>query len=87
MSRDQAARRFLFVLLIASLLLVGYVAWPIATPLLLASVLAVVLMPVQAHLRRWLGGRNALAAGLLVMAVLFLVVGPLLGLTAVLVMV
>src|SRR5262245_24717001 len=84
-SRDQAARRFLFVLLIASLVLVGYVAWPIATPLLLAGVFAVVLMPVQARLRRWLGGRNALAAGLLVVAVLFLVVGPLLGLTAVLV--
>ena len=85
MSRDQAARRFLLVLLIASLLLVGYVAWPIATALLLASVLAVVLMPLQARLRRWLGGRDALAAGLLVVAVLFLVVGPLLGLTAVLV--
>src|SRR5262245_5214099 len=39
-SRDQAARRFLFVLLIASLVLVGYVAWPIATPLLLAGVFA-----------------------------------------------
>ena len=85
MSRDQAARRFLFVLLIASLLLAGYVAWPLATPLLLAGVLALVLAPVQERLTRWLRGRNALAAGLLVLAVLFLVVGPLLGLTAVLV--
>ena len=39
-SRDQAARRFLFVLLVASLLLVGYVAWPLATALLLACGLA-----------------------------------------------
>jgi len=84
-SRDQAARRFLFVLLIASLLLVGYVAWPLATPLLLASVLAVVLAPLQGRLRRLLGGRNALAAGLLVVAVLFLLVGPLLGLATFLV--
>jgi predicted PurR-regulated permease PerM len=83
--RDQAARRFHFALLIASVALVGYVAWPLATPLLLAAVLAVVLAPLQVRLRRWLRGRDALAAGLLVLAVLFLVVGPLLGLTAVLV--
>lgn len=85
MPRDQAARRFLFVLLVASLLLVGYVAWPLATALLLAAVLAVVLAPLQARLKRWLGGRGAVAAGVLVLAVLFLVVGPLLGLTAFLV--
>jgi len=84
-SRDQAARRFVFVLLIASLLLVGYVAWQLATALLLAAVLAVVLAPVQARLSRWLRGRRGIAAGLLVLAVLFLVVGPLLGLTAFLV--
>jgi predicted PurR-regulated permease PerM len=84
-SRDQAARRFLFVLLIASLLLVAYVAWPLATALLLAAVLAVVLAPLQARLERLLGGRKGIAAGILVLGVLFLVVGPLLGLTAVLV--
>jgi predicted PurR-regulated permease PerM len=82
---DQPARRFVFVLLIASLLVVGYVAWPIATALLIAAVLAVVLAPVQERLSRWLRGRRALAAGILVLAVLFLVVGPLLGLTTVLV--
>ena len=85
MSRDQAARRFLFVLLVASLVLVGYVAWPLATALLLAAVLAVVLAPLQARLKGWLGGRGTIAAGVLVLAVLFLVVGPLLGLTAFLV--
>ena len=82
---DQAARRFHFTLLVASLALVGYIAWPLVTPLLLAAVLAVVLAPLQARLRRWLRGRDALAAGLLVLAVLFLVVGPLLGLAAVMV--
>jgi predicted PurR-regulated permease PerM len=84
-SRDQAARRFLFVLLVASLLLVGYVAWPLATALLLAAVLAVVLAPLQARLKRLLRGRDGVAAGILVLGVLFLVVGPLLGLAAFLV--
>jgi predicted PurR-regulated permease PerM len=84
-SREVAARRFLFALLIASLALVAYVAWPLATALLLAAVLAVVLAPLQRRLTRWLRGRRSLAAGILVLAVLFLLVGPLLGLTAFLV--
>jgi len=66
---DQSARRFLLVMLIASLLAVGYVAWPIATALLSAAVLAVVLAPVQARLSRWLRGRRAISAGILVLAV------------------
>src|SRR5918998_6727826 len=83
--REIAARRFLFALLIASLGLVAWVAWPLATALLLAAVLAVVLAPLQRRLTRWLGGRRGVAAGILVLAVLFLLVGPLLGLTAFLV--
>jgi predicted PurR-regulated permease PerM len=83
--RELAARRFLFVALIASLALVAYVAWPLATALLLAAVLAAVLAPMQRRLSGWMGGRRALAAGILVLAVLFLLVGPLLGLTAFLV--
>jgi predicted PurR-regulated permease PerM len=83
--RELAARRFLFALLIASLAVVAYVAWPLATALLLAGVLAVVLAPLQRRLSRWLGGRRGIAAGILVVAALFLLVGPLLGLTAFLV--
>jgi predicted PurR-regulated permease PerM len=83
--RELAARRFLFALLIGSLALVVYVAWPLATALLLAAVLAVVLAPLQRRLTRWLRGHRAIAAGILVLAVLFLLVGPLLGLTAFLV--
>jgi predicted PurR-regulated permease PerM len=83
--RELAARRFLFALLILALALVGYVAWPLATSVLLAGVLAAVLAPLQARLSRWLRGRHAVAAGILVLAVLFLVIGPLLGLTAFLV--
>ena len=83
--QDQAARRFLFVLLIASMALVAYVAWPLASALLIAAVLAVVLEPVEDWLSARLGGRRGLASGILVLAVLFLLVAPLIGLTAVLV--
>src|SRR5262249_30796168 len=72
-------------MLITSLVVVGYVAWPIASVLLVAAVLAVVLAPVQQRLSRWLGGRRAIAAGILVAAVLFLLIGPLLGVTTVVV--
>jgi predicted PurR-regulated permease PerM len=82
---ELAGRRFLFALVVVSLLMVAYVAWPLATALLLAAVFAVVLAPVQERFSRWVRGRRAVAAGILVVAVLFLVVGPLLGLTAFLV--
>ena len=83
--RELAARRFLFALLIASFALVAYVAWPLATALLLAAVLAQVLAPLQRRLTGWLRGWRSIAAGILVLAVLFLIVGPLLGLAAFLV--
>jgi len=84
MSRDDlAARRFLFVLLVGTLLLVGFVAWPLAEALLLAAVLAVVLDPLQARLTRWLRGRPQVSAAILVVAVLLLVIGPILALSAV----
>src|SRR3954463_4336140 len=77
MTDDRPARRFLFVLLIASLLLVGAVAWPLASALLLAAVLAVVLDPLQHRLAAKVRGRRGIAAGVLVVAVVFVVVGPL----------
>jgi len=73
------------VLLIGSLLLVGAIAWPLASALLVAAVLGVVLAPVQTRFAARLRGRPKLAAGLLVFAVLFLVVGPLVALSAVVV--
>ncbi len=82
---DQAARRFFFVLLIGSILLVGYVAWTLAGALFLAGVLAVVLAPLQKRLARRLRGRRGVAAGILVLGVLFLLIGPLIGLSAFLV--
>jgi predicted PurR-regulated permease PerM len=81
-SADQAARRFLLVVLIASLALVGMVAWPLAYALLLAAVLAVVLSKLQARLARSLGGRRQLAAGILVFAVLLVLIGPVVAMSA-----
>jgi predicted PurR-regulated permease PerM len=84
MSRDDlAARRFLFVLLVGTLLLVGFVAWPLAEALFMAAVLAVVLYPLQVRLTRWLRDRPQVSAALIVVAVLLLVVGPILALSAV----
>jgi predicted PurR-regulated permease PerM len=80
-----AGRRFLFVLLLLSLVLVGAVARPLADALFMAAVLAVVIAPAQERLSRWLGGRPKTAAAILVLAVLLLVVGPLAGLSAVVV--
>ena len=79
---DQAARRFLFVVLIGSLVLVGMVAWPLAYALLFAAVLAVVLSKLQARLAARLGGRRQLAAGILVFAVLFVLIAPLAAMSA-----
>ncbi len=77
MTDDRPARRFLFFLLVASLALVGAVAWPLASALLLAAVLAVVLDPLQHRLASKVRGRQGLASGVLVVAVVFVVVGPL----------
>jgi predicted PurR-regulated permease PerM len=82
---DLAARRFLFILLIASMLLVGFVAWPLASALLLAAVLAVVLAPLQRRLATKLRNRPGAAAAILILGVLLLLIVPLVGLSAVLV--
>lgn len=79
---DPTARRFLLVLLAATAVLLALVLRPLAHALLLGAVLAGVLAPLHALLARRLGGRGALAAGIVVGAALLLVVGPLLGLGA-----
>ncbi len=81
-AQDPTARRFLFVLLLGSMLLVGAVVWPLAVALLMAVVLAVVLAPLQRLLTAKLRGRRRVAAGILVFAVLVLLIGPLIGLSA-----
>ena len=83
MTQDQAARRFLFILLIGSMIAVGFVAWPLASALLLAAVLAVVLGPLQKRLAKKFGRRRGLAAAVIVIGVVLLVVVPLLALSTV----
>lgn len=80
-SPDQA-RRFLFIVLLGSLVLVGLVVWPLAYALLLAGVLAAVLSPLQKRLARRLGARRKLAAGILVFSVLVILIGPLVAMSA-----
>jgi len=82
---ELGARRFLLLLLVGSVLLVGAVAWPLASALLVAAVLGVVLAPLQERLARALRGRSKLAATLLVLALLVLVIAPLVALSAVVV--
>jgi len=82
---ELSARRFLLLLLVASTLLVALVAWPLASALLVAAVLGIVLAPLQQSFARLLRGRPKLAATLIVLAVLILVIGPLVALSAVVV--
>jgi predicted PurR-regulated permease PerM len=79
---ELSARRFLVALLLGSLALLVWVAWPIAAALFLGGVLALALAPVQRRLARRLGGRPRLSAGILVVVVLLLLVGPVIAMSA-----
>jgi predicted PurR-regulated permease PerM len=83
-SREELpARRFLFALLVGALVAIAFIARPLAGALLLGSVLAVALMPLQRRLTRWLGNRPQVAAAILVLASLVLVVAPILAMSTV----
>src|SRR6185436_12938278 len=62
--------------------LLGVVVRPIASSLIVASVLSGVLWPVHLKLAKLLRNRRGPAAGLLVFGVLLLMLGPLAGLSA-----
>jgi predicted PurR-regulated permease PerM len=85
MSVASPARRFLFILVLSSIVLLAFVIRPVAIALFLAAVVSVVLAPLQERLARWLGGRRSLSALILVLAVLVILVGPLAGLSVVVV--
>jgi predicted PurR-regulated permease PerM len=76
------AQRALFILLMASLVLVALVIRPLAIALFLAAVLAGALYPLHRYLSRALRDSPKLAAAILLLAVVVLVLGPLLGLSA-----
>ena len=79
---ERSAPRALQVLLGASFVLVLAVFRPFAAAFFLAVVLGMVLWPFHQWLTARLRGRGALAAGVLVVLVIVLVLGPLVGLSA-----
>ena len=83
MAETQTARRFFFILFLIATILVGAVIYPIASPLFMAAVLAGVLWPLQQRLTSGLRGRRGLAAGLIVLATIVIITGPLAALSTV----
>ncbi len=77
MRSEQPVPLFFLTLMLGATLLLGFLLFPMATELFLATVLAGVLWPVQTRLARRLRGRRGLAAGLLTVAVIVLLLGPL----------
>jgi predicted PurR-regulated permease PerM len=82
MTASPTARRFFVTLLVVSTVLLAAVARPVAAALLLATLLAVVLTPLHCRLSSVLGRRPRVSAGVLVVALVALVAGPVGGLTA-----
>jgi predicted PurR-regulated permease PerM len=76
MTPEQPVPRFFLALIIAALLLLGFVIFPVASELFLAAVLAGVLWPVRQAVTRRMGGKRNLAAGLLTVGVVLLLLGP-----------
>ena len=73
---EQPLPRFFLALIIVAIVLLGLVLMPVASELFLAAVLAGVLWPVQQWLNRRLRGRRGAAAGLITVAVIVLLLGP-----------
>ncbi|MCE9592942.1 MAG: AI-2E family transporter [Planctomycetes bacterium] len=82
MTIDQPARRFFFLLLAGATVLVAWTARPLATPLFLATVLAVVLWPVHEWLTAKLRKRPSLSAAALAFGTALLLVAPIAALSA-----
>ena len=82
MPDDRTARRSFVVLLVAATALLVVVIRPLASALFMAAVLAGVIWPLQVRLAARAGGRPALSAGLLVLSVAIVLVGPLVALAA-----
>lgn len=76
MTPNDAARRFFVTLLVVSALLLAVVARPVAAALFVAVLLAAVLSPIHHRLSTLLGKRPRLSAGIVVLALVALVAGP-----------
>jgi predicted PurR-regulated permease PerM len=82
MSSERATRRALLILVLGGLVLVALVFRPLGLGLLLGAMLAGALWPLERRLSRLLRGRSRLAAGLITLAVVLLILGPLVSLSA-----
>jgi len=82
MNPETTRRRFFFALLLVAICLMAVLVRPLASALILASVLAGVLWPVQRRFTRVLRGRRQLCAGLLVALTVVSLVGPVAGFLA-----
>jgi len=73
---EQPLPRFFLALMIAATVLLALVLAPLAKELLVAAVFAAALWPVQQWLSRRAHGRRSIAAGLLTLAVILVLLGP-----------
>jgi predicted PurR-regulated permease PerM len=80
--RSSPAQRTLFVLLMGSLVLVALILRPLAVALFLAVVLAGAFHPWHTRLSRAMRGKPKLAAGVILIGVVLVIVGPLFALSA-----
>lgn len=78
----MASRRALFTLVVISILLLGLVIAPLAKAFFLAAVLAGALYPLVTFLSRRMRNKRSLAAGMTLVGVLLLILGPVTGFTA-----
>jgi predicted PurR-regulated permease PerM len=73
---EQPLPKFFLALMILATVLLALVLAPVAKELVLAAVVATVLWPVQRWLAKRLRGRRGVAAGIVSVAVILLVLGP-----------
>jgi predicted PurR-regulated permease PerM len=77
MPPPPASRRFLLFLTVASIALFIWVAWPFASPLLVAATIAAVLHPLHLRLTAAFKGREGLSAAVVTLGTFLAIVGPL----------
>jgi predicted PurR-regulated permease PerM len=82
---ELTARRFIFALLVAAAAALALIVYELLSALAIAAVLAALLSPLQKRLAHWLRGRPKLSATLLVVAVILIIIGPTVSLSAYLV--
>jgi predicted PurR-regulated permease PerM len=76
MAKEQTARRFFLGLLAAVTVLLALLIRPLASALIVAVVMAGVLSPLHRRLARRLRNRRGLAAGILVLGLVVVLLGP-----------